>query len=581
MNYRTRMNFISILFIGVILVLNTLIISIFVSEHLKNNAKSATEAVEKQRMMVVEQVFDEVATMTQKPMINNQILQVLQADYSQIDDRQQSAIDNEIAKTVDDFFYTDMFYKNNYVYAVTLFPFNRSEVYYKQFSGRSLLPQERGEMDWYRQVLHSSGRQEIIFPAQQQDLYRGDQQEVLSVGRLLIDPLTNQGMGILRIDISIKALAKTLSDIDLQNQDSDTLLTDEKDRLMFTSFSGKTWRQDFQQAQEGNVVTEVASDKYGFKLFHLFPETAIYQPVGKVLLMIALLSILCMAAGILIVRFTTRQMLRPIKELNDSMHKVQAGDLTVRMPDPGGNGEFEEVTHSFNMMVANTQELIGLVKKEAAEKQRLEYAALQSQISPHFISNTISAIRWMAYLDGNQPIEKALDSFYHLLNFAARAQEEKIPIAIELKQLQYYLDIISLRYYQKFTITMEVEEAVASYYTIKYLVQTLVENSIFHGLETADDGKIHICIRLEDDRIIYEISDNGVGMSQERIQEVLSGNYQQKSHGGIGIYNIDRRIRLIFGQEYGVAIESVENEYTVVTVSLPAERVEEDEASHS
>lgn len=154
-----------------------------------------------------------------------------------------------------------------------------------------------------------------------------------------------------------------------------------------------------------------------------------------------------------------------------------------------------------------------------------------------------------------------------------RRREDTIPIREELEQMNYYIDILSLRYYNKFQIEMDVEEEVKSCLTVKFLLQTLVENSVFHGFdEMSGKGEIKVKVCRRSDSIVYEVQDNGKGICEERIEEILKKERkEQKGMVKIGLYNINRRIKLVFGEEYGISIRSVPGEYTVVSVVIPAQ----------
>ena len=570
MKLKTRIKIAFIAIMSIVLALNTAIILFYISDSLKKNAEASMESINEQKMITIENLMDTFVTLTQKPLIDDTILAVLKRDYSTYPEEKQRFYRYQDMSIMDERLYAEMFYKNEYIYAVTILLGDGERTYSKQRSGKGVLEIDFKNMLWFQKLYATDGTEAVLFPYMEEDLYRG-REPIIAVGRLLKDPLTNQPLGLVRVDIAVKDLERVWEGESLSGN-GNILFKDQEGKLLYTSLDIDDWEREYEEALKTDIAVTSDSKKYGVSVTSLLPKKELYQKTYNTILIILGIAVGCIFIALILTEFIVKRSLQPIRRLNGLMKKVRCGDLRVRA-EVQGVGEFEEVCESFNLMVENTEHLIERIRLEESEKMEAEYQALQAQISPHFILNTMSTIRWLAIIQGNKSIEKALDSFSHLLTFAVRQKEEKILIRTELEQMKYYVDILSLRYYDKFQIDFRVDEEANNCCTIKFLLQTLVENSVFHGFdEMSGKGRILVTIRRVEDEISYEVRDNGKGITKERIEEVLShAQEEKKGMIKIGIYNINRRIKLIFGQSYGVTIESVPGEYTVVRVVIPAQ----------
>ncbi len=570
MKLKTRFKLAMLVMLVVVVILNTSIILFYITESSKESTELYMQSVNEQKMITAENLMDTFVTFTQKPVIDDIILTILKKDYNEYSKKNKRYYVYQDIDIMNERLYTEMFYKNEYIYAVTLFRIDSSYIYSKQRSGKGVLDIDLKECDWYQELSRTDGTEAVIFPYMEEDLYRG-QEPIIAVGRLLIDPMTNKPIGVIRVDIAVKDLAKVLES-ESYSENEKVLFLDKEGRLLYTSFSEDNWEKEYKEELKTDFSVTTYSDRYGLSVTSLLPRNVVFKKMYDTIFIILGITAGCIIAALLLVEFIARTSMKPIRELNVLMKEVRSGDLSVRA-QVHSVGEFEEVCESFNLMVENTEHLIERVRQEESEKMKAEYKALQAQISPHFILNTVNTIKWMAVIQGNKTIEKSLDSFSHHLSFLVRDREEKIFICVELEQMKYYIDILSLRYYNKFQIDFQIGEGVEGCKTIKFLLQTLVENSVFHGFdEMKAKGRIQVRIHRDADKVIYEVEDNGKGIGDERIREIFSNSFDDKKGiERIGLYNINQRIKLIFGEQYGVSIRSKVGEYTIVRVEIPAE----------
>ena len=212
--------------------------------------------------------------------------------------------------------------------------------------------------------------------------------------------------------------------------------------------------------------------------------------------------------------------------------------------------------------------------RQQNEKRKSEMDALQSQINPHFLYNTLDAIAWMCEDGKNEDAEEMVTALARLFRISISKGHELIPIEKEVEHAKSYLKIENYRYKNKFTYSFEVEESCLSYLCNKITLQPIIENAIYHGVkQMIDEGEIWIRIFEDGEDIIFQVEDNGIGMTEEQCREILRKEPGDRT--GIGIKNVNDRIKIYFGSNYGLNITSELDEGTCVTIRMPKVREEE------
>lgn len=270
---------------------------------------------------------------------------------------------------------------------------------------------------------------------------------------------------------------------------------------------------------------------------------------------------------------------KPVQKLKEDMHNVYKGDFSVRM-EVEDMDEFGELSLQFNMMVERVEQLIAQLKEKDEEARILELEALQAQINPHFLYNTLASIRFLLEVGMEEKAGESLMALGKLLRRTFSDYRNLIPVKEELQALENYLVLMNNRYQNTFEWTLEVEQEVLEYLIPRISIQPLAENSIshgFHGLGPGEKGQIRIRGKKEADRIILSVEDNGRGGDPERIKEILRSEHRQKGNAqlsGIGIKNVHERIQLFFGTEYGLEVEKTKSGGLCVSLCLPARQQE-------
>lgn len=262
----------------------------------------------------------------------------------------------------------------------------------------------------------------------------------------------------------------------------------------------------------------------------------------------------------------------PVRHLSDRMGDVESGRFDVSV-DPRGPREISELGASFNSMVRRIAELTRQTELKERGRAEAEMQALQYQINPHFVSNTLSSIRLMALGSGATSIANVTGSLMRIVADSFRTREREVPLAREFHNLESYAFIMKVRFGESFTMEYELPESYKQHRIMKMLLQPIVENAIVHGIQpTGRKGHISISCAVEQSFLLVSIKDDGIGIDSERVPGIIASPEFNTidGHRQIGLYNVQRRIELHYGDNYGVHIQSPPEGGTLVVLRLPA-----------
>lgn len=273
--------------------------------------------------------------------------------------------------------------------------------------------------------------------------------------------------------------------------------------------------------------------------------------------------------SIFISLFISSKISQPIKRLEKYMKMVEQGRFDINI-EIQGEAEVAHLSKSFNIMVAKIRQLMDQIMREQEAKRISELDALQAQINPHFLYNTLDSIVWMAEKDKMQEVITMVTSLARLFRISISRGRTIITVEEELEHARNYLIIQKIRYKNKFTFDIEASDEVLKCKTIKLILQPIIENSIYHGIEyMVDEGQIKIKAEKKDGMLLLEVSDNGLGIMPNILKNILSFEPHSPKGSGVGVKNVHERIRLFHGKNYGLQIESEPEEGTTVRIWQP------------
>lgn len=323
--------------------------------------------------------------------------------------------------------------------------------------------------------------------------------------------------------------------------------------------------------QKENIV--VGSVAYtGWKLIGVVPESVQETSINKFRYYIITTILILVMMLLQVNRFISRKISRPIRELDESVKAYEAG----AMPDIyiGGSAEIRHLGYSVQKSYEQIEALMKEIIQQQTERRKSELDALQSQINPHFLYNTLESITWMIEAQRNKEAVVMISELAKLLRVSLSRGKTIISIGDELQHSRSYMNIQRVRYKERFKVEFLIDEEIKNYCIVKLVIQPLLENAIYYGvgnMDEDDDGQILIRGEKKGEDIYISIEDNGMGMPEDIRGNILTDNSKVPKHGsGVGVINVHSRISLMFGPEYGLEVYSELDEGTKVVIHIPA-----------
>ena len=432
------------------------------------------------------------------------------------------------------------------------------------------------ETDWYQKTLEHPGL----------NWFANYQEETLFSARKLAFSGAREGVNILYMDVDYQKLftpyAETLiSECGLYITDQDGNLVFEESR-----FSGKnqnydlTYSEFLEQRDRGStdyIILCEQSNTTGWTVW-------LYQPVGlageamrPIGVMAGVTILICIFAAVLAYFITSGMVSSRIERLTHFMQEVQEGSMDMQM-ESDDRDEIGMLYRGFGSMMKRIRTLINEVYLSKITQKEAELKALQAQINPHFLYNTLSLINWKALAAGEEDISRmtlALSTFYRT---ALNRGRNVLQVETELSNTRAYLEIQSMLHDGDFDYEIEAQTEILQCESLNLILQPLVENAIHHGIEEKTDGRGKITVRgwKEDNCVWFMVEDNGVGMEQEVADKILTMESK-----GYGVRNVNERIRLCYGEKYAMKVESVVGKGTKMTIHFPARRLTDIQKSQS
>lgn len=322
-----------------------------------------------------------------------------------------------------------------------------------------------------------------------------------------------------------------------------------------------------------HTIVCYASNLKGWYIAQSIPNEQFTVQKNIFVPLILFIIVLLFSLGIALTYTFNRMINKPISKINKKILEISAGDFS-KNPSIESFDEIGTIGKGINTLSQDVLDLIESRVADEKQKKELEFRMLQTQINPHFLYNTLNSIKWMATIQNASGIPEMTTSLARLLRNIAKGTSQLITIREELELLKDYITIQQYRYGGTLNVNYNIiSEDLYDCHIIKFTLQPIVENAIFHGIEPKGiEGIIDINMnKIEDNKIHIEIVDNGIGISEEKIKELLTSKEttSKTSFNNIGVSNVNERIKLTFGNEYGLNIKSELNKYTNMVITIP------------
>lgn len=394
-------------------------------------------------------------------------------------------------------------------------------------------------------------------------------------------------MGVLLVDMDFSSISRMMNQINevgngqyyyLCNSDGDIIyhprqiqISDgisRENSIKAASYKDGVYDETFEGTQRKVIVNTISYT--GWKLVGVIPYSIFTHEMLNIRYFIAMVILLMAMMLTIINRVVAERISRPIRKLNHSVMEYEAG----KKPEIyiGGSWEIRHLGYSIQSSYEKSEKLMQEIVWEQNERRKSELDALQSQINPHFLYNALDSITWMIEGERNDEAAFMISQLAKLFRISLSKGHTIISVKDELQHAQSYMNIQRVRYKDAFSVTFDVEPEMEKYCAVKLTLQPILENAINYGVDPMDDcGEIRICVRKEGELLVLSVEDNGIGMSEEEVELLLTDNNRVPKHGsGVGLINIHNRLQILFGKEYGLVIESEPDEGTRVSIQIPA-----------
>lgn len=329
------------------------------------------------------------------------------------------------------------------------------------------------------------------------------------------------------------------------------------------------------KSESGRLYVTIPLQAQGCSLTLPISDLAFHEQLSGYLSILTAIFLFCSAAGILLISVLSHTVSRPVRLIRSRLSAIASGDFSKDASIEWDN-EFGDIGRTVNQLAVDIQDLINSKIEYEKQQKDYEYQVLQSQINPHFLYNTLGSIKWMAAAQNASGIAEMATALSHLLKNISKGTRTVVTIQEEITLLNDYFTIQKYRYGGTITLTYDIESpALLDASTLRFTLQPIVENAIFHGIEPKRQAG-HITIHIyqpEPDQVKIDITDDGIGMSRETIESVLSEDTSEKSRffKQLGISSVNKQIKHTFGEAYGLTITSEPGVYTLMSVLLPYE----------
>ena len=352
---------------------------------------------------------------------------------------------------------------------------------------------------------------------------------------------------------------------ELQTENIGLIMESESDTILYGKGSGE------------KLYTISRSEKTGWTVVDSVRVEELLRKSNEAQSIYILVAAGLVAVALFFSKFIAKNITQPIQKLCESMEKVQEGDFSVSDVVVDSANEIGSLTTSFNVMTHRIQDLMEQNIREQEAKRKSELKALQSQINPHFLYNTLDSIIWMAEGKKNEEVVLMTASLARLLRQSISNEDEVVSIGQEIEYARGYLTIQKMRYKDKMEYQIDVDPSILNIPLIKLVLQPVIENAIYHGLKYKE-SKGFLLVRgfPKDGNAVLQVIDDGVGMDEETLEHIYEKHKVNYRSNGVGIYNVQKRLQLYYGNEYGITYESEVGKGTTATITIPGPGKKED-----
>ena len=443
-------------------------------------------------------------------------------------------------------------------------------------------------MQWYSGALNNDNGE--LTSSHVQNIVQNEYKWVVTLSRGIEDPNSREMRGVLFIDLNYSSISELCNHISLGSKgyvfvldENSSVVYHPKQQLLYSGIlneqidriasTSKGTINNFMSEDGSKQYTVTRSDKTGWFVVGVTYMEELLERSRRTQRLYEILSVLVIVMAIAVSAYVAHAITRPITKLRSTMLEVERGNLNAQMEEVRASNEINDLIASFNTMVVRIRNLVIKNAEDEKEKRKSELRALQAQINPHFLYNTLDSIIWMSQSGQNDAVMRMTSALSKLLRKSISNRKEFVTVQEELEYVSEYLKIQQMRYHDKLTYEIDVDEQIMSNSIAKLVLQPLVENAIYHGIKAKEGmGHIRISGTKEDWCIRLEIIDDGPGMDEETLKRIFEdGDAAVAGISKVGVKNVNDRLKLHYGDRCGLTYESAPGKGTKVIVTIPCD----------
>lgn len=423
-----------------------------------------------------------------------------------------------------------------------------------------------------------------------QNMIKNNYQWVVTLSRAIRNPYTNERAGLFFIDLNYDIISdlcenNSMGDmgyIYILDQDG-SIIYHPQQQLLYSGLKEERIEEVLNtknryfvtnEGDDSRLYTISKSENTGWTIVGVAYTAELMKGKEETQLIYLITAGVLLMVAVILATFMSSTITKPIKVLKDSMKEVEKGNFKNASIALHSNNEIGSLSNSFNVMTQEIQNLMEQNIHEQKQKRKSELKALQSQINPHFLYNTLDSIIWMAEGGRTNEVVLMTSSLAKLMRQSFINQEETVSIDKEIEYVRSYLTIQKMRYKDKLEFEIDIDPSIRQDEIVKLVLQPIVENAIYHGIKYKEEiGLIRIEGFEQNGKIIITIKDNGAGMDEQTLQHILEENKENYNSNGVGVYNVHMRLQLYYGPEYGIRYESILGVGTIATITIPRKQV--------
>ena len=336
----------------------------------------------------------------------------------------------------------------------------------------------------------------------------------------------------------------------------------------------------YSEGKNEYTAVHIHSDSTGWTTVGVIPLRYINKDLAGIQYLTVIIIVLTIIIGVTVSVIIAQSLILPLENTVNALEKFSRGDFAVRLKENRCD-EIGKLNRIFNKAIKEINELMQKVTQSEILNKEMEFKTLQSQMNPHFLYNTLDTINWLAFKEKQTEICNLVAAISSLIRASISNKKSIITIEQELDYVKNYIYIQHIRYKDRFDIIYDIDESLLKQAVPKLIIQPIVENAIIHGIENSKNKNLlYISVKRETECIIIIVKDTGIGMTDEKVSELLkeplnAEGDEQKAHTNLGLYAVHKRIQLMYGDLYGLTVQSQAGEGTTVTLHIPFTKKQE------